>query len=223
MRGAATELVLVRHGRTRLNREGRYQGWIDPPLDDGGAAQARRVGEGLRRDGFFPETVWTSDLRRSRETAELVLRSLRVAGRARTARRQEDPRLRELSFGAWEGRTWEESRALDPARFDGWIEDPEGTSPPGGETLAELRRRVDSWLDGSPVLAAPATPPTPPTTPAPGPGVLVVGHGGPLGILLARMLALPPTWAWESRLRPDPASVVRLLVHDPPPPRELVP
>jgi alpha-ribazole phosphatase len=77
-----------------------------------------------------------------------------------------DPRLRELDFGAWEGRPWAE---IDRAESDPWAEDPEHRAPPGGERFADLRARVTAALAGL------------------SPGTLVVTHAGP--VRAARMLA----------------------------------
>ena len=65
-----TTLLLARHGETDWNREGRWQGWADPPLNDTGRAQARRLADELRAVAF--DAVYSSDLRRAFETAEIL-------------------------------------------------------------------------------------------------------------------------------------------------------
>jgi broad specificity phosphatase PhoE len=89
-----TTLLLVRHGETDWNREGRWQGHSDTHLNEIGRAQAERVAGEL--DGV--DVVYSSDLARARETAEIIARRLDLPVRL-------DPRLRERSFGAWEGLT----------------------------------------------------------------------------------------------------------------------
>ncbi|HZD03553.1 MAG TPA: histidine phosphatase family protein [Longimicrobiales bacterium] len=183
------DLLLVRHGETALNASGRYQGWLDPGLSDAGRRQALEAGRVVQEAGLRPAMVWSSDLRRARETTLLAFSGLPVRA---------DRRLRELHFGAWEGWTWEEARREHPEAFDAWCRDPEVVPPPGGETLAELRDRLDHWWHESASWARGTD------------GTLaVVAHAGPLRVLLARLLALPPAWRWESMLRIRRGAVVR--------------
>jgi broad specificity phosphatase PhoE len=95
-----TTLLLVRHGETDWNRDGRWQGQSDTPLNEVGRQQAVRVAEEL--DGI--DVVYSSDLARARETAEIVAERLGLDVEL-------DERLRERSFGAWEGKTGPEIEA----------------------------------------------------------------------------------------------------------------
>jgi probable phosphoglycerate mutase len=105
------KLVFVRHGRTSYNAENRLQGQRDIPLDGKGREQAGAVGRFLR--AYLGEELprleangafWSSPLARTRLTMELV----RTAMGAPPGPYHVDPRLKELSFGAWEGLTWAE-------------------------------------------------------------------------------------------------------------------
>lgn len=128
------ELWLVRHGETPASLGRTLAGWADVPLTERGEAQAAALRPLLGAQRF--DGVWSSDLRRAVRTA-------RLAG-AVDAR--EDRRLREMSFGALEGRPWE---ALD----EGWREALvrfEGFEPPGGETFEDLRLRVLSFVEALP-------------------------------------------------------------------------
>jgi broad specificity phosphatase PhoE len=102
-----TTILLARHGETDWNRELRYQGHADQPLNDTGRAQARELGERLRGEPIA--AVYSSDLRRAGETAEIVARALGLPVEL-------DPRLREIHVGSWQGRTREE---LDGMPWDG--------------------------------------------------------------------------------------------------------
>jgi broad specificity phosphatase PhoE len=93
-----TKLLLVRHGETDWNRDGRWQGGSDTRLNDLGREQARALAEQL--DGDI-DVLYSSDLARARETAEIVAAKLGLEVRL-------DPRLRERGFGSWEGLTMPE-------------------------------------------------------------------------------------------------------------------
>src|SRR5437870_10210961 len=90
-----TTLLLVRHGETDWNRDGGWQGGSDTRLNDLGREQARALADEL--DGNI-DVVYSSDLARARETADIVAAKLQLEVRV-------DPRLRERSFGSWEGLT----------------------------------------------------------------------------------------------------------------------
>jgi probable phosphoglycerate mutase len=99
-------IYLVRHGETVWNREGRVQGHLDSPLTTRGLVQARRAGDTLRGLIDDPQeyTLLTSPLGRARQTAAIVAE---IVGWGSGACRQ-DPELREMSWGEWEGLTTEE-------------------------------------------------------------------------------------------------------------------
>ncbi len=118
----------MRHGRTAWNREGRFQGHAEVPLDATGLAQAAALAEHLRGERF--DVVASSDLGRARATAEAI-----VAGRPGPSL-ETDPRWRELDFGAWEGRTAAE------------VGEQSFGTPPGGESFADLCARVEAALAG---------------------------------------------------------------------------
>ena len=90
------ELILVRHGETDWNRDRRYQGHADPPLNEAGRTQARELAAAL--EGLELDAIYTSDLRRAAETAEII-------GAARGIPVVQDPGLREIDVGSWSGLT----------------------------------------------------------------------------------------------------------------------
>ena len=91
-----TTLLLVRHGETDWNADGRLQGQTDRPLSDFGRRQARELADELAEEEF--QAIYASDLARARETAEIVGERLGLAV-------QLDPDLREKDWGTWEGLT----------------------------------------------------------------------------------------------------------------------
>ena len=117
-----TTILLARHGETDWNRENRWQGWADPPLNDTGRAQARALAEQLRTTPF--DAVYSSDLQRARETAEIAaeLHDLPVVT---------DPGLREIDVGSWSGLTRPEIEERFP-----------GGERPDGETREQHLNRV---------------------------------------------------------------------------------
>ena len=128
-----TTLVLIRHGQTDWNVEGRWQGQADPPLNDRGREQARLVAEYQSQFGFA--SLYSSDLRRAMETA-------RVIGAAMGVEVHPDPRLREVNLGRWQGMLAGDIRAQYPDELKRWRESPLTARPPDGEDVPALARRV---------------------------------------------------------------------------------
>jgi probable phosphoglycerate mutase len=108
--------VLVwRHGRTSWNAEGRFQGQLDPPLDQVGRDQADRAAAQLATVlSTHGTVVASSDLVRAATTAGALAALLGVPLRL-------DPRLRELSLGSWEGLTREEVAVHHPEQYADWL------------------------------------------------------------------------------------------------------
>ena len=126
-------LLLVRHGETDWNAAGRIQGCTDTPLNARGRAQALALAGRLR--GERPQRLYTSPLRRARETAAIVGAELALEPETVEA-------LREISFGEWEGCSWEEIQRRWPREF-AWCEgDRLRRSPPGGESYGQLMERA---------------------------------------------------------------------------------
>jgi len=181
------ELVVLRHGRTEWNAGGRFQGHTDIPLDATGRAQARALAALLAADDF--EAAYASDLARARETAQLVLDG-------RSTLLESDPRWREMRFGVWEGLTWTEIVALDPALAERSASAPKFYTPRGGESFEECCTRVAAALAAIRERASD------------GARVLVATHAGPLHALLR--VALGESEATALGVRFSPASITRL-------------
>ncbi len=138
MAAGRLELVVVRHGLTQWNRECRYQGQRDVPLLLPDALPSLdRLREALEAQAF--DAVHCSDLIRCRQTLAHV-----IEGRERARPTHFDSRLRELDFGDYEGRTYEELKDLEAYRA--WIDSTGEQAPPGGESTAELRQRLEAWF-----------------------------------------------------------------------------
>ena len=125
----ATTIVLVRHGETDWNREHRFQGHADTPLNAAGRRQAVELAELLRGERFA--AVYTSPLRRAAETASIVAARLGLQALELEA-------LREIDVGDWQGLTVEEVRTRYPEQLhDAWH-----SGWPNGESHADLDARV---------------------------------------------------------------------------------
>lgn len=183
-------LILARHGQTAYSEQARYQGQTDLPLSDRGREQAARLAKRLAQQEIH--AVCASDLRRARETAMLVAAPHGLPVHA-------DPRLREMSFGEWEGLTYEEIETRYPQALAAWEADPLNEAPPGGETLAQVVTRVQAVLDEFVHTGTEQV-------------VLLVSHGGPLRVLLCLALGVPPQAHWRFGL--DAASISQLWLSD---------
>jgi probable phosphoglycerate mutase len=126
-------LHMVRHGDTSQAAEGIFCGDLDPPLTDSGLAQAARVGVAAQSLGV--SALYCSPRQRARMTADPVAR---VCGLQPVI----DEGLREIAYGAWEGRLEAEVRLTDPQAYDAWRTDPSLVAPPGGETAFAIAARA---------------------------------------------------------------------------------
>lgn len=160
--GGQGSVLLARHGETDDNRPPlRFQGWRDTPLNENGRGQARTLAERLTGQGIA--SIWSSDLSRARETAEIVAGRLGLEVRL-------DWRLREGNRGRWEGRLFEDVARTEPALFAGWESAGADWRFPDGESLREQLERVSACV--SDVRAAGQLP------------ALAVCHGGSIRVML---------------------------------------
>jgi broad specificity phosphatase PhoE len=130
----STRIHLVRHGTTLLNRENRYRGRRDVPLDQGGWDDAWGAARVLESQGI--EAVYTSPLRRARDTARII------ADVADIDAVVDLPGLVNLDYGAWEALTSREADADDPVEFAKYQSYAEGAACPGGESLDVATQRM---------------------------------------------------------------------------------
>jgi len=170
-----TQFCLVRHGQTDWNVEGRYAGQSDVALNENGLRQARSAAEQLRGKSFA--AVYSSDLGRARQTAEIIASSLDLPVIT-------EPRLKEINQGEWEGQHVD----VIKARYrDLWMDrqsDPTNVRPPGGETVAEVAERVYAALDDIACIHPDAD-------------VLIVSHGLALATIICKVKGLPVGRAYE--------------------------
>lgn len=178
-----TTVYLVRHGESAWNAQGRYQGRLDAPLSEMGLRQADLLARRLASVRL--DAVYSAPLQRARVTAERIAapHGLSVT---------DEPRLTEVDHGEWNGmlRSDVESRYPELARL--WRESPDKVRMPGGESLADVRRRATAALDAI-VLAHPNQ------------AVLAVSHHVVLKVVLGTFLGMGLDGFWA--LEADQASV----------------
>lgn len=132
-----TRLLLIRHGETDWNIEGRWQGQEDIPLNQRGREQAERMAELLEEHAI--DAIYSSDLQRAHETARIVAEEKGLPIHV-------DPRLREIHQGEWQGLLVKEIETRYADLFKERSEDPYNIAPPGGESTFEVRERVLEFL-----------------------------------------------------------------------------
>ncbi len=178
-------LILVRHGETDWNREGRLQGGQDIPLNDLGRSQAAEAAERLRtlaRD-FATLDYIGSPMLRARETMDILRKTLELPPGAYRL----DDRLKELTFGSWEGFTWRDIRKAEREKAQLRERDKWSFVPPGGESYAMLAQRI------RPVLEELTR------------ETVIVSHGGVARTILALVGAVSPQKAalveiWQGKI-----------------------
>lgn len=163
---------LIRHGESVSNAAGRVQGQEDVELSTTGLAQAQAVAAWSRSlfentDGPPVEEVWSSPLRRARETAEAIAAATGLPLRI-------DDQLRELHAGIFQGHLWADLEARFPDEVARWRSGDAAYAIPGGESRAQLAARGRTALER--LATRPAR------------GMIVVAHGGILTAALGSLV-----------------------------------
>lgn len=161
-------IFLARHGQTEWNGQKRVQGHTDVHLDVVGKAQVEQLAESLRSQGI--ERIVSSDLRRAAESAEAVSKAVDVPV-------EYEPRLRERSYGEWEGFSYQEFSKEIAALAKKEKKPADLIAPPGGESFREMSARI------KPVVHAII---------GKNRSCLIVGHGGTCSLALCHLMKIPP-------------------------------
>ncbi len=128
-----SRIFLIRHGETNWNKEGRFQGQIDIPLNENGKDQARRTFEYLRNISF--NKAFSSSMSRPYETAQIILQN------KKHLKIEKIDSLVEISHGLWEGKLETEIREKWPVLLKNWHEKPEEVIMPDGESIKNVSER----------------------------------------------------------------------------------
>ncbi len=181
-------IVLVRHGQTAANANGLFQGRTDLELSRLGIAQADALASHFATtiDRGVSLRILSSPLKRALATALPIASALGIELAV-------EPALTELDYGDWDGRPLSE---VTSEQWSKWRTDPRFV-PPGGESLVDVRSRVETWLASAMSFD----------------GVLIaVTHMSPIKAAACSALAISDAATWRMRL--DLASVTRLSKRD---------
>lgn len=163
-----TELVLIRHGETAMNRELRFQGHVNVGLNEIGLEQARRLAG--RMAGEHADAIYASDLLRAQQTAQPIAATLALQPVAEAG-------LREQSFGRVDGMRVDDIKEQHPEAWAGWLRFEEDYAMPEGESTRQFHGRV---MDAVQRLVAAH----------PQQKLVVVTHGGVLDMIYRTARAL---------------------------------
>jgi probable phosphoglycerate mutase len=170
-----THLILIRHGETDWNREGRWQGQADVPLNENGLRQAVQIANLLRNKKI--QIIYSSDASRARQTAEAL-------GRAIGLRVNVDVRLREIHQGAWQGLLITEIKERYSKEFRSRRANPLTIAPPGGETTKQVQERALSFIKDI-------------YDHYPNEAVAIVSHGFTIAVIVAHLKRIPFRKVWN--------------------------
>lgn len=169
-------LILVRHGETEWNRQQRFQGQIDVPLNENGKAQSAKAAEYLKDQQI--DFAVSSSMLRPKETGEIILQH-----HPHVELKLHDG-LREISHGLWEGKFESDIEREFPGMLKEWKEAPETVQMPEGENLQQVWDRcIAAWREI--VASAPE-----------GSTGMVVGHDAINKAILCHLFGLGPEYFW---------------------------
>ena len=132
-----SRIILVRHGETNWNKEGRFQGQIDIPLNEKGKDQASKASRYLEEIKFTK--AFSSSMKRPYETAKIILKNKNI-------KIEKIQSLVEISHGLWEGKLEEEIKLSWPEMLKDWHEKPESVTMPNGESIKQVSdRTISAW------------------------------------------------------------------------------
>ncbi|SNS76754.1 alpha-ribazole phosphatase [Anaerovirgula multivorans] len=173
-----TKLYLVRHGETNENRNSRFCGWIDVPLNDTGMAQAQKLEEAF--ENITIDVMYTSSLKRAKETAAFIKGNLQCP-------MHHIENLRELHFGRAEGLTIDEIKKCHPEVYEGLEKEYTKAKFPDGESLEDMHLRVTSTVDE--ILQQHI-----------GKSILIVAHSGVIRSTVAHLITGNMKYHWNFKI-----------------------
>ncbi|MFL0194668.1 alpha-ribazole phosphatase [Clostridium sp. WILCCON 0269] len=180
------ELVMVRHGETDSNKNGKYLGWTDVELNKYGISQAEKARDRLKHISF--DVVISSPLKRARETAEIISEDVIY-----------DSELKETNFGLWDNLSFQEIKEKYPQDYKLWMKDWGGFIFPSGESVMDMHKRAVNFVDKIINEKQEGT-------------VLIVTHAGLIRSIIAYLLGMGIAGAWHFCI--DNCSITRIQITD---------
>lgn len=171
-------IYLVRHGETEMNRLGVFRGRFEVDLNERGRKQAAEIANALKGEGI--ELLYSGPLRRTRETAEIIGRTLGVEYLI-------DQGFNNINLGQWQGVSKDVVKRDYPEMWTQWQTAPEDLLVPGGETVEDLKRRAYARMleivkgSGRPQVSV----------------LGIVTHRSVMKGLAAAFLNVPPPYFWK--------------------------
>lgn len=197
-----TRFILIRHGQTVWHSDGveRAEGRAEVDLDEVGIRQAGATA--ARLNPWEVSAVYSSPLKRAFSTATILAARQGISV-------QPEPGLIDIDYGKWQGMTHAEARADDPKSYDLWLKRPHQLRFPGGEGLAEVRKRAVGAVEAL-------------TPKHDGQTVALVSHKVVIKVLLCHFLGLDDTHFWRFQqgfcavnvVEVDGGSAVLQLIND---------
>jgi len=186
-----TTILLVRHGQTAWNREERFRGQVDVPLDDWGLRQAELVGRRIA-ERWEPTAIYASSLQRTLQTAAGIARACNLRTTIHDG-------LLDIDYGVFAGLTPQEAADLYPDIARAWRRAPHMILFPDGQSLGDVRDRAEAALEG--IVAN-----------HPHQMVVLVTHVVICRLLLCAILGLDSSHFWQ--FEPATASISVFEVYD---------
>jgi len=183
------KLILIRHPETDWNKQKRYMGRADIPLNSRGRKQARIISNYLKKEKV--SVVYSSGLKRALETAELIAKThnLKV---------KEDERLNETDFGQWEGMTFKQIQKRYPGLAKKFLSNLLKLKIPGGESFSEFKNRISASLKE--ILAEEQG------------NVVIIAHGGVNRVIICELLKIPFSHLWQ--IKQDGGAINKIEIYE---------
>ncbi|MDD3628908.1 MAG: histidine phosphatase family protein [Actinomycetota bacterium] len=170
-------VFLIRHGNTEYNEKKLFRGRLNIPLNSTGIEQAEKTGKFLK--GIKFDLIYSSPLRRAYETAEIIKKY-----QSNDMEVLKEEGFTDVSFGEWEGKSYDEIQSRYPEFFRQWMEEPYRLVIPGGETLYDAQDR--SWETLKKIISEES-----------GQAIAIVTHRMITKLLISKILDINESGIWK--------------------------